>query len=119
MMTNKVAHAMNIASICISQLNRSNFKKGEIREAEAVGGAYKIAQDADDFITVAEKDIKQIEQDGKQRGNRIIFIDKRRGGTSNIAIHADLDDRDATTLRFKECATVEEMAGFANQFGAF
>lgn len=117
MMTNKVAHGLHMASICISQLNRSNFKKGEVREAESVSGAYSLAQDADDIITLSEKDDKQIEEQGNQRGNRIIFIDKRRGGTSNIAIHANLDDCDGTTLRFKECVTPEEYAGYAKQFG--
>lgn len=116
-MTNRVAKTLGIVSMCISQLNRANYKKGEVRESENMGGAYKLAQDADDIIIVAEKSPEQIEQDGRNRGNRFINVDKRRGGTSNIVIHAELDDRNATTLRLRECMSPAELVGFSQMYG--
>lgn len=119
-MTNRVAApdtGLGIASICISQLNRSNYKKGEVREGENVGGSYQLQQDAADSIIISEKSNEQLEKDGIQRGNRFISVDKRRGGASDILIHAYLDNKDSTTLRFEERVSPQEVAGFAHIFG--
>jgi DNA primase catalytic core len=111
-MTNKVAKQLNLVSMCISQLNRTGFQKGAIREAENMAGSYKISQDADDLITISEKTQEQIEEHGIQKGNRVIYVDKRRGGPSNVAINAMLDDKQRASLRFTECCTPQEVAGF-------
>jgi replicative DNA helicase len=111
-MTNRVAGSMNLASICIAQLNRSEYKKGEVREGESIGGAYKIVQDASDVITLAEKTDKQIEEFGKDRGNRFISVDKRRGGASDVLLHGNLDKHDKISLKFTECVKEPEAIGF-------
>lgn len=117
-MTNRVAGTLGLASMCIAQLNRTDYKKGQIRESENMGGAYKIAQDATDVITINEKTPKQIADEGPSRGNRIINVDKRRGGPGDLLIHANLDRSDKISLRFTECVTPEEMMGFTSSMAA-
>jgi DNA primase catalytic core len=114
--TNRVAGDLGLHSMMISQLNRQNYEKGTIREAESVGNSYKIAQDAMDFITIAEKTAKQIEEDGRDRGNRLIYIDKRRGGPADITLHADVDTHTTFSLRFNERANQNEILGFMGAF---
>jgi DNA primase len=114
--TNRVAGDLGLHSMMIAQLNRQNYEKGQIREAESIGGSYKLAQDAMDFITIAEKTNKQIEEDGRDRGNRIVYIDKRRGGPADIALHADLDTHTNFSLRFTERASQNEILGFIGAF---
>jgi replicative DNA helicase len=117
-MTNRVAGTLGLASMCIAQLNRQDYKKGVVREAENMGGAYKIAQDATDVITLIEKTDKQIVEQGRERGNRIINVDKRRGGPSDILINAMLDKHDKISLKFSECVTPQEMIGFTSAMAA-
>jgi DNA primase catalytic core len=118
-MTNRVASetGLGVCSMCISQLNRSNYKKGEVREGENIGGSYQLQQDATDSIIISEKSAEQIAEQGIQKGNRIISVDKRRGGASDVHIHSMLDDRNSTTLRFEERVNSQEMAGYAHIFG--
>ena len=110
--TNMVVGTLGLASICIAQLNRENFKEGEVRKAENIGSSYKISQDATDMITMVKKSTKQMEEDGPTRGNRVISLTKRRGGPSNINLHANLDEDRTFSLRFSECLTEEERFGF-------
>lgn len=114
----KIAGTLGLASMCIAQLNRTDYKKGQIREAENMGGAYKIAQDATDVITLNEKTPKQIADEGPSRGNRIINVDKRRGGPGDVIIHCNLDCNDKISLRFTECVTPAEMMGFTSSMAA-
>jgi replicative DNA helicase len=116
--TNMVAGNLGLASICIAQLNRENYKEGEVRKAENIGSSYKIAQDATDMITVAQKSDKQIQEEGRGRGNRIAFITKRRSGPSDISLAYDLEEYDTFSLRFRECLSDAEIAGFTRVYGS-
>lgn len=102
MMKNQIAEGLNIASICISQQNRQNFKQGEPGHVENVSGSYQVSQDADDFAIIAAKTPEQMNADKTYKGNRVVFIDKRRGGQSDIRIEMDLDDYKNCSLRFSE-----------------
>jgi DNA primase catalytic core len=111
-MKNAVAEELDMVSVCIAQQNRSNYVAGEVGSIENIGGSYQIAQDADDMIIIAAKTPEQI-QENPNRGNRKVFIDKRRGGVSDIMIDAYLDDSKTRNLRFIECIKVEELMGLA------
>lgn len=113
MLKNQVAEQMDIVSICIAQLNRSNFKEGEAGRAENMGGSYEVSQDADDLMTIAQKTDLQMAEEKNMRGNRFIFLDKRRGGTSDTVIHVDVDTSTAKNLRFIEKMPIEAMMGLA------
>ncbi len=108
----QVAEGMKIASIAIAQLNRTDFKAGEARKQENVGGSYQIAQDADDLMTLAEKTEQQMQEEKGMKGNRRIFLDKRRGGASDVMIDADLDWNRRINLRYVECISPGQMMGF-------
>lgn len=112
-MKNQVAEALGITSVCIAQQNRMNFKAGEVSKIESVGGSYQIAQDADDFITLAEKTKEQMEVEKGSRGNRKIFLDKRRGGASDVMLDMYLDVNDKFNLRFMETITPGELLGLS------
>lgn len=116
--TNMVAGTLGLASICIAQLNRENYKEGEVRKAENIGSSYKIAQDATDLITIAQKSAKQIAEDGVGRGNRLIDIAKRRSGPSDITLHADLEEYLTFSLQFSEKLSDAEKIGFTKFVGA-
>jgi DNA primase catalytic core len=116
--TNMVAGTLGLASLCIAQLNRENYKEGEVRKAENIGSSYKIAQDATDLITIAQKSQKQLEEDGPGRGNRLIDIAKRRSGPSDITLHADLEEHTNFSLRFSERLTDGEILGYTAVQGA-
>ena len=107
-MKNQVAEDMKIFSICISQQNRSNFVEGEPGRIENIGGAYTLAQDADDVLLLAELTSDQM-SDLKNGANRKSFIDKRRGGSSDISIDFYLDVDKNVDLRCTECLTPNQM----------
>lgn len=111
MFKNQIAEGMDVASICIAQLNRKDYKAGEAGKTEGVGGSYEISQDADDFMSIAAKDDQQVIEEKNMRGNRMIFLDKRRGGTSDVTIHADVDTNLTKNLRFVEKMPAEQMMG--------
>jgi DNA primase len=114
----RVVGTLGLAAIVVAQLNREDYKEGEIRKSEKMGGAYKVAQDATDTVTIAEKSEKQIKEDGIERGNRLIYVDKRRGGASDKVIPADYDTHSKIDLRFREKLTPGEYAGFGNIMGS-
>jgi len=107
-MKNQVAEGMGIASICIAQQNRQNYKQGDPGKIESIGGSYQIAQDADDFFLLAEKTIEQMQIE-RDMGNRKCFIDKRRGGASDIAIDMFLDTSKFVNLRWTEVISPEKL----------
>lgn len=111
-MKNQVAEAMGVVSVCIAQQNRQNYVAGDTGKIENMGGSYQIAQDADDVMLLAEKTPEQMAEN-KDRGNRTGFIDKRRGGTSDIHIDLDLDTSKLVSLRWKECLTPEQLMGLS------
>lgn len=112
MMKLQVAEGMGIVSVCIAQQNRQNFKHGETTKIESVGGSYQVAQDADDFFTMSEKTQEQVAEEKGQRGNRKGFLDKRRGGASDVMLDLNLDVV-GCTLRFREMTTPGELYGLS------
>lgn len=112
--TQRVVGALGLAAIVVAQLNRQDYVKGEVRDAEKMGGSYKISQDASDLITLNEKSPKQMEEEGKEKGNRMINLDKRRGGASDMLIHADYDTYKDISLRFQERVSPQEAFGYGS-----
>ncbi len=115
MLKNQMAENMKIVSVCIAQLNKADFKAGEVRKQENVGGSYQISQDADDLMTLTEKTDQQIQEEKGMLGNRKIFLDKRRGGASDIMINANLDCLRTMSLRYTECVSPGQMMGLRGQ----
>lgn len=115
-MKNQVAEGLGMVSVSIAQQNRMNFKLGEVSKIENVGGSYQIAQDADDFITMSEKTAEQMTEEKHMRGNRKLFIDKRRGGSSDVMIDLMLDTM-TYSLRFREMLSLAELQGLARSTG--
>lgn len=111
MMKFQVAEDMGVASVCIAQQNRSNYEEGETGNIQGVGGSYQISQDADDFMIIANKTSEQMTNENGLKGNRKVFLDKRRGGQSDIIIDLNLDDTKDVSLRFTECISIEKMIG--------
>ena len=105
---NQIAEDMKIFSVAISQQNRKDFKMGETGKIENVSGSYEISQDCDDFLILAEKTDEQMQ---KTPGNRQGFIDKRRGGQSDIRFDLELDVNQGITLRYVERVPPEQMMG--------
>lgn len=105
---NQIAEDMKMFSVCISQQNRQDYRQGEPGKIENVSGSYQVSQDADDFIILAEKTDEQM---SNNQGNRICFIDKRRGGQSDIKLDMDLDMDRQFTLRYSERVPPEQMMG--------
>ena len=55
-------------------------------EAEHGAGSYEIAQDADTYITLKEKDKDEIEKCGIDHGNIILNVSKNRMGEKSVLI---------------------------------
>jgi DNA primase catalytic core len=85
----QIAENMKMFSISIAQLNRKD--PGNLKQ-ENIGGSYEVSQDADDHILLSERTEEQMNEEKGMKGNRRGFIDKRRGGTSDIMIDYELDD---------------------------
>lgn len=111
MMKFQVAEDMGVVSVCIAQQNRSNYEEGDTGNIQGVGGSYQISQDADDFMIIANKTNEQMANENGLKGNRKIFLDKRRGGQSDVIIDLNLDDTKDVSLRFTECISIEKMTG--------
>lgn len=109
-MKNQIAEKMKVVALSVAQLNRSDFKAGESRRQENIGGSYQISQDADDLMTLTEKTSEQLTEEKGMLGNRKLFLDKRRGGASDININYELDDGKnmarGRTLRCIECMNI-------------
>jgi len=81
-----------LIALIVAQLNRDKMAQGQHK----IAGSYQIIQDCDNFVYIQKKTKKQIEEDGHSKGNRKIFVSKRRGGASefelDIRLHADPGD---------------------------
>jgi replicative DNA helicase len=101
-MKHRVTEDMGLAAIVIAQLNRDKESKGK----QKVSGSYQIMQDCDDAILIDVKTKKQIAEDGDTNGNRYIQLEKRRGGVSDVRLHAFLDASEkSASLRLIECGS--------------
>ena len=81
-----IANKLDIPVIILSQLSRSALQKA-VATAEDGAGSYKIAQDSDIYITLKEKTIEEIEeQGGIERGNLVLNVDKNRGGEADVLL---------------------------------
>ena len=81
-----IANKLDLPVIILSQLNRSALQKN-IATAEDGAGSYKIAQDSDVYITLKEKTIEEIEeQGGIERGNLVLNLDKNRSGQADVLL---------------------------------
>lgn len=110
MMKRQVAEGMEVVSICVSQQNKQDFKAGELSSTEKVGGSYNISQDADDFMILIKKTPEQMMEENNG-SNLFCYLDKRRGGTSDIRIDMCLDGEDGNrTLRIVEKLKPELLA---------
>jgi replicative DNA helicase len=92
----KLTKELRIPIIPIAQLKREAESK-DVKEAGDVGGAYKIAQDADVLITLADFDNVA---DPKPY-NRIVRVGKNRFGVQQINVSAQYDNV-LGTLRMAE-----------------
>lgn len=84
------AQEMDVAVVLVSQLSKAALD-AEIAKAEHGAGSYEIAQDADTYITLKEKDKDEIERSGIQNGNLIMNIDKNRMGEREVLINLYAD----------------------------
>lgn len=90
------AKEMDVAVVAISQLSKEALKE-DVAKAEHGAGSYEIAQDADNYITLKEKDEEEIQQNGIEHGNLIMNIDKNRMGEADILINV-YSDRAVQTM---------------------
>lgn len=105
---NRVTEDMGLAAVIMAQLNRSD---ANTKVTQRIGGSYQISQDADDFLEIISKTKEQMKADGAHNGNKYIKVGKRRGGISDIMIHANLDTNGNTaTLRLIEQTQPSEQA---------
>lgn len=93
------AQEENVCVVLISQLSKEALK-AEVAEAEHGAGSYEIAQDSDTYITLKEKDEKEIQQRGIEHGNITMNLSKNRMGQDDVLfdIYAD-----RSVLRMSEC----------------
>jgi hypothetical protein len=61
---------------------------------------------------MSEKTQEQVVEEKGQRGNRKGFLDKRRGGASDVMLDLNLDVV-GCTLRFREMTTPGELYGLS------
>ena len=74
-----------VSVVLISQLNKEALQ-AKTAEAEHGAGSYEIAQDADTYITLKEKDKDEIEKCGIDHGNIILNVSKNRMGEKSVLI---------------------------------
>jgi replicative DNA helicase len=88
--------------VAIAQFNRAAAKH-DTPTAEDVGESYKIAQDADVFMTLRQRTEAEMEKDkltpGKNFGNAILNMDKNRGGIDKVICPLIFNKEN---LRFRE-----------------
>lgn len=90
----QIALELDIAVVALAQINREGAKAHTKADHTNIAEAFKIAQDADIFVTLMEKSVEEIEADGAELGNRKCKISKnRRDGKVGVAwhMHAQLD----------------------------
>lgn len=93
------AKEMDVAVILISQLGRQALD-ADTAEAEHGYGSYEVAQDADNYITLKDKDEEEIQQRGIEHGNKTANISKNRMGEKSVLIDIYSD---GPTYRMIEC----------------
>lgn len=81
----KFSQDEDICVFGISQLGKTALHN-EVAHAEDGAWSYEIAQDADNYITLKERDAKDIEARGVEKGNIILNVDKNRMGQRGIFI---------------------------------
>lgn len=82
----------DISMIALAQINREGAKKFTKADHTDIGDAFKIAQDADIFVTHMEKSQEEINESGIELGNRFSMINKnRRDGKVNVGWHSEAD----------------------------
>lgn len=81
-----ITDGYDIATVILAQLTR-NAVKADIAKAEDVGGAYKLAQDTDIFMTLKEKTEEEIQELGIERGNITLYVDKNRQGRADVSVN--------------------------------
>jgi replicative DNA helicase len=95
--------SVGLPVVAIAQLSKL-AAKAEVPTAEHIAESYKIAQDADVFMTIRRRNkdeiaADQLNPDGQNYGNMLLNIDKNRSGQSKVMIgllfHAE-------NLRIKE-----------------
>lgn len=90
---------MNVAVVLISQLGRQALE-ADTAEAEHGYGSYEIAQDADNYITLKDKDEEEINMRGIEHGNKTLNISKNRMGEKTVLIDIYSE---GPTYRMVEC----------------
>ena len=88
-----LALEIDIRVVALAQINRDGAKKFTAANHTDIGDAFKIAQDADIFITFTEKSPDEMESEGPEAGNRYCRINKnRRDGRTEVgwSMQADL-----------------------------
>lgn len=96
----QLANELDIAVILISQLSKGALS-ADTAEAEHASGSYEIAQDADNFITLKDKDTEEIERRGIEHGQITMNISKNRMGERSVLIDIY---KDPPNYRMAECA---------------
>lgn len=76
---------MNVPVVLISQLGKPALS-ADTAEAEHGYGSYEMAQDADNYITLKDKDKEEIEMRGIEHGNKTMNISKNRMGEKQVLI---------------------------------
>ena len=82
----ELAVKFNITAFVLSQLNRQAYMSS-VQGARFVSESFGIAQDADVFMTLQNKDNEQIKAYGPQNGSMLLFIDKVRYSRGGILLH--------------------------------
>lgn len=76
---------MDVPVVLISQLGKPALS-ADTAEAEHGYGSYEMAQDADNYITLKDKDKEEIEMRGIEHGNKTMNISKNRMGEKQVLI---------------------------------
>lgn len=98
-MWKQFSQEMNVAVVLISQLGRQALE-ADTAEAEHGYGSYEVAQDADNYITLKDKDEEEINMRGIEHGNKTLNISKNRMGEKTVLIDIYSD---GPTYRMIEC----------------
>jgi replicative DNA helicase len=114
---NHVSETLGLVSLLLSQQNRKDYKDGDLGMVQNVGGSYEISTDADDYMILSVKTPDQRYNNATYLGNRSVFMDKRRGGVSDLIIDMDLDEYKDFSLRYSEMMSPEFEIGLKNSMG--
>jgi replicative DNA helicase len=84
------ANEMDTFVVMISQLAKAALS-ADVAKAEHGAGSYEIAQDSDNYITLKEKSETEIQEQGIEKGNIMMNLDKNRMGEADILINVYSD----------------------------